>query len=395
LPPRPSAPSIEPDDRSPLTPDVAPEALEPPAPDDPDLGKLAEAFEARLGADVRTVTLVGLLVLAVFYTLYFARSLFMPIVLAILLDFLLSPAVRALRKLRIPNAVGAGIVVFGVIGAVAFSGWWFSPSIASWIRQGPQTVAEVRDKLQDLRGPVAEVTAAAEQMEAATQLGDGAGETPTVQIEGPSLSEQLFGGTMNLLSAGITVVFLTFFLLAAGDLFLTKVIRMLPQFKDKRRAVEIAREIEAQISVFLITSTLIGLGVGAATAVAAALVGLPNAVLWGAVAFVLNYIPYLGNLVTMVLLGIAGFTTFHTPGEALVMPAIFFGINVLEGNFVTPLLMGRRLRLNTVAVFVGLVFWFYVWGIAGAIMAVPILATIKIVCDRVETLAPLGEFLGE
>ncbi|HEU4700608.1 MAG TPA: AI-2E family transporter [Gemmatimonadales bacterium] len=388
----PAARALPLDDREPLTPDVGPEALETP-PEAPDLGKLARVLSE--GSDIRTIALVGLLVLAIVYTLYFAAGLLVPIVVAIMFDFLLSPAVRWLRKFRLPDPVGGAVVVVGLLAVLVVAGWQLATPAAEWIRRGPESVAQVRHKLEALRKPVEKVTTAAAQVDSVTQVTNGAKGTPAVQIAGPSFSQQVFGGSMTFLGQLTTVVFLTYFLLAAGDLFLTKVIRMLPLFGDKRRAVEIARETEAQISVFIITSTLIGLGVGAATALAAWAVGLPSPVLWGLVAYVLNYIPYIGNLVTMVLLALAGLLTFETVGRALLVPAIFFGINVVEGNFVTPLLMSRRLQLNTVAVFVGLLFWWFVWGIAGAILAVPILAVVKIVCDRFETLAPVGEFLGE
>lgn len=383
------------DDGSALTPDVAPDALEaPPGPPDetPDLHRLASLLGE--GQDIRTIALVGLLVLAVVYTLYFAASLLLPIVLAIVLDFLLSPAVRWLRKLRIPTAIGAALIVFGMLGVVGFTTYRLAGPAAEWIHRGPESIARVRGKLDRLRRPVEQVTNAAKQVEQATKV-SGSDATPKVEIAGPSLVQQLFGGTMNFLSQALTVVFLGYFLLASTDLFLTKLIRMLPQFKDKRRAVEIAREMEAQISVFIVTSTLIGIGVGVATTIALYFVGLPNAVLWGVVAFLLNYIPYIGNLITIVLLAMAGLLTFDSTWQALLGPAIFFGINIVEGNIVTPMLMGKRLELNTVAVFIGLMFWWQVWGITGAILAVPMLAIMKIVCDRVESLAPIGEFLGE
>ena len=171
-----------------------------------------------------------------------------------------------------------------------------------------------------------------------------------VEIKGPSLSKQLFGGTASLLSAATVVLFLTYFLLAVGDLFLQKLVAVLPQFKDKKTAVSIARETEAQISVYLFTSTLINI--------------------------------------------VAALVTFDSVSRALLVPAVFFGINLIEGNLVTPMILGRRMRLNTVALFIGFIFWWYIWGVPGAILAVPIMAALKIVCDHIESLTPIGEFLG-
>ena len=190
------------------------------------------------------------------------------------------------------------------------------------------------------------------------------------------------------------ILFLTYFLLAVGDLFLQKLVAVLPQFKDKRTAVSIARETEAQISVYLFTTTLINIGVGVVTGIAMWLVGMPNAVLWGVVAAVLNFVPYVGAVVNMAVLLLAAVVTFESTSRALLVPAVFLGINLIEGNLVTPMILGHRMRLNTVALFIGFVFFWYIWGIAGAILGVPIMAALKIVCDHIESLAPIGEFLG-
>jgi predicted PurR-regulated permease PerM len=389
-----TAPSIQPDDGSILTPDITPEALAPePAPTGtaPNVGKLSSLLGEH--ADARHVALVGLFVLAVFYTLHLAQAFVLPIVLAVLLDFMLSPVVRALKKRRIPEPVGAGLIILGLLGALGAGGWYLAEPAADWIRRVPESTAAVQRKLQTMRGSVEQVTKAAEQVEKATEVAASEG-VRQVEIKGPSLSKQLFGGTASLLSGATVVLFLTYFLLAVGDLFLQKLVAVLPQFKDKKTAVSIARETEAQISVYLFTSTLINVGVGVVTAIAMWLVGMPNAALWGVVAAVLNFVPYVGALVNMVVLALAAFVTFDSVSRALLVPAVFFGINLIEGNLVTPMILGRRMRLNTVALFIGFVFWWYIWGVAGAILAVPMLAALKIICDHIESLAPIGEFLG-
>lgn len=389
-----TAPSIQPDDGSILTPDITPEALAPePAPTgtEPNVGKLSSLLGEH--ADARHVALVGLFVLAVFYTLHLAQAFVLPIVLAVLLDFMLSPVVRALKKRRIPEPVGAGLIILGLLGALGAGVWYLAEPAADWIQRVPESTAAVQRKLQTMRGSVEQVTKAAEQVEKATEVAASDG-VRQVEIKGPSLSKQLFGGTAALLSGATVVLFLTYFLLAVGDLFLQKLVAVLPQFKDKKTAVSIARETEAQISVYLFTSTLINIGVGVVTAIAMWLVGMPNAALWGVVAAVLNFVPYVGALVNMVLLALAAFVTFDSVSRALLVPAVFLGINLIEGNLVTPMILGRRMRLNTVALFIGFVFWWYIWGVAGAILAVPMLAALKIICDHIESLTPIGEFLG-
>ena len=344
-------------------------------------------------ADARHVSLVILTLLAVLYTLHLAAPFFLPIVLAILLNLLLSPAVRLLRNhLRMPDPLAAGIVIVVLLGVVVFGAYRLAPAASEWVARAPESMATVQRRIQPLRRPVEQVTKAAEQVEQATDIDK---KTPQVEIKGPSLTQQVFGGTTALLSTGMVVIFLTYFLLASGELFLHKLVAVLPQLKDKKTAVRIVRETEEQISVYLVVTTLINVGVGVATGVALALLDMPNPVLWGVIAGVLNFVPYVGGLVNTVILALAAFLAFEDPGRALMVPIVFTVINILEGNLITPWIVGRRMRLNTVAVFVGLVFWWYLWGIPGAILAVPIMATIKIACDHIAALAPVSEFLAE
>jgi predicted PurR-regulated permease PerM len=344
-------------------------------------------------ADVRHVSLVVLTLLAVLYTLHLAAAFFLPIVVAILLNLLLSPIVRLLRNhLRIPDPLGAGIVIVVLLAVVGFGAYRLAPVASAWLARAPESMATIQQRIQPLRRPVERVTQAAEQVERATDMDK---KTQEVEIKGPSLTQQVFGGTTALLSAGLVVIFLTYFLLASGELFLHKLVAVLPQLKDKKTAVRIVRETEAQVSVYLVVTTLINIGVGVATGTALALLGMPNPVLWGVIAMVLNFVPYIGGLVNTVILALAAFLAFEDTGRALMVPVVFTVINILEGNLITPWILGRQMRLNTVAVFVGLVFWWFLWGIPGALLAVPIMATIKIACEHIASLAPIGEFLAE
>lgn len=345
------------------------------------------------GIDPARVALIGLFVLAVIYTLHLARSFLLPLVIAVLFDFLLSPVVRALKRARIPEPVGAAMVMAVLVGTIVVSGIRLAPAASGWLAQAPETFDRIETRLGELRRPVEQVTEAARQVEAVTDV-DGEDGTQKVTVEGPSLTEQLFGGTTALLSSLTVIAFLTYFLLAAGDLFMQKLIRVLPQFRDKKRAVSIAREIESHVSTHLFTIAMINTGLGVVTGVVTWAYGLPNPVLWGLVAGVFNFVPYLGAIATTAVIALAAITTFDSIGHAMLVPATFFAVNALEGNLVTPMILGRTLMLNTVAVFVGLTFWWYVWGLPGAILAVPMLVTMKIFCDHFESLEPFGEFLG-
>ena len=343
--------------------------------------------------DVRHVALVVLTVLALLYTLRFAQAFFLPIVLAILLNFLLSPMVRLLRNwLRLPEPLGAALLIVVLLGVIGLGVYQLTPAASAWVARAPESLATLQRRIQPLRKPVEQVTKAAEQVEQATDMDK---KTPQVEIKGPSLTQQVFGGTTAMLSYSIVVIFLTYFLLASGELFLQKLVAVLPNLKDKKTAVRIVRETETQVSTYLVVTTIINIGVGVVTGVALALLGMPNPVLWGVLAGVLNFVPYVGGLVNTVILALAAFLAFEDVGRALLVPIVFTVINILEGNLITPWVLGRRMRLNTVAVFVGLVFWWYVWGVPGAILAVPIMATIKIACDHIDSLRPVGEFLAE
>lgn len=344
-------------------------------------------------ADARHVALVILTLLAVLFTLHIAQAFILPIVLAILLNLLLSPLVLLLRKyLRIPEPLGAGVVIVVFLGGLVFGAYQLAPAASAWVARAPESLATLQRRIQPLRRPVEKVTQAAEQVEKATDMDK---KTPLVEIKGPSLTKQVFGGTTAFLGTSLVVVFLTYFLLGSGDLFLQKLVGVLPQLKDKKTAVHIVRDTQSQVSLYLLVTTMINTGVGVATGVALGLVGMPNPVLWGVVAAVLNFVPYIGGLVNTVILTLAAFLTFEEASQALLVPIVFTVINILEGNLITPMILGRRMRLNTVAVFIGLVFWWYLWGIPGAILAVPIMATIKIACDHIESLASIGEFLAE
>ena len=372
--------------------DVTPAPPSPVTGSEPDLGKVRTALRERV--EITSLAITGLFILAFFYTLYFARAFFVPLIFAVMLDLLLSPVVRALKRVRIPEPVGAIIVLAGALLVLATTAYSLTDPVRSWLRKAPATLAETRDELRRLRRPVEQVSRTAEQVEEATKA-PTASQTTEVVVKGPSLSERLFGTTQSLITVALEVGILLYFLLAAGDLFLQKLIKVLPQLKDKKRAVTIARETESSVSAYLFTMTLLNVGEGVVVAIAMAVLGVPNPVLWGVLAVVLEYVPYIGAFVLAGILTMVGLATFDEPFRALMVPAAYIFINFIQGNFLTPLLLGRRLTLNPVAIFIGLVFFWWIWGVAGAFLAVPIVATFKIFCDHIETLQPIGEFLGK
>jgi predicted PurR-regulated permease PerM len=358
----------------------------------PNLGRFRDLVQGPFG--VRSLALTGLFILAAFYTLYFGRSFFLPIVLALLFNFLLSPVVRALKRLRIPEGLGAALVVFGLLGSIGWGVYELAGPAYEWAEKAPGTMRRLENKLRQFKKPVQTMSKATEQVEKITQVG-GAKAPPTVSVRTESLGERMFSQATELVAGGMVMFVLLFFLLASGDLFLRKLIRVLPSLADKKRAVEIARQIETEISTYLVTVTVINVALGAAVWGITSLLHVPNPLLWGVLAMVTNYIPYLGAIIMIVVLAMVGFLTFPDTTQAFMVPLSFVGLNILESYLVTPMVLGRRLTLNPVVIFLALTFWGWIWGITGGLLAVPIMVVFKIFCDHSEPLRPLGEFLGD
>ena len=359
--------------------------------EEPDLRKLGDAIRDRI--EIRSIAITGLFVLAVFYTLYFARAFFLPIVLAVLLDFLLSPIIRTLKRFHIPEPLGAALLILTLLGGLGVGAYSLAEPARTWMAKAPESISRVQSRLKELRKPVEQVTRTAEQVEAATAVSKPGPQE--VVLRGPRLSERLFGTTQSLLTGALETIILLYFLLAAGDLFLQKLIKVLPLLKDKKKAVSIARETEASISTYLFTVALVNVGLGIVVTLVMLLIGMPNAVLWGSMAALAEFIPYIGATAMLAILSMAGLVTFPTLGHALLVPGAYLAVNLIQANFISPAVLGRRLTLNPVAILVGLVFWWWIWGVGGAFIAVPLLATFKIFCDHIESLAPIGEFLGK
>jgi predicted PurR-regulated permease PerM len=376
-----------------MTPDVDPTATATPAEPGEPVPNLEKTGDALTGGARRGRSLAILTVLAVFYSLYFARDFLVPIVFAVLLNFLLSPLVRALSRWKIPPPLSGAVIVLALVTALGAGAYALSGPAYGWISTAPANLSKVENKLKNLIRPVQQVGNTMER--AAGVVGQDAPRNTVVFAAQPSVASRVFGTTERLAAAILEVAILLYFLLAGGDLFLQKLIKVLPHFADKIKAVEIARATEAAVSAFLSTALLVNVGEGVVVALVLWLLGMPNAPLWGVMVALFEFIPYLGALAVIVVLALAGLTTFDSVGRALLIPGSFLVINLIQGNVVTPMLQGHRLTLNPVAIFVGLAFFFWIWGVPGAFLAVPLLATLKIFCDHITSLAAVGEFLGQ
>ncbi|MEO8560614.1 MAG: AI-2E family transporter [bacterium] len=377
-----------------LTPTVDPAATATPAAPGappPDLGRTGDAVDSTRGRSVQATVLTTL---ALLYTLYFAREFLVPIIFALLLNFLLSPLIRRLVRLHIKPPISAAVLVLLLIGAVGEGAYQLSGPAQRWAMTAPQSFAKAQVKLRSIIRPVQQVTKNVQR--AADAVGAQSEKAPGVVVQsGPSVSSRLFGTTQRIAAGLLEIFILLYFLLAGGDLFLQKLIKVLPHFSDKVKAVEIARATEAAVSAYLSTALLVNVVEGAMVAAVLWLLGMPNVLLWGALVACFEFVPYLGALAAVVVLTVAGLTTYDEVARALLVPGSFLAINLLQANLVTPMLLGHRLTLNPVAIFIGLAFFFWIWGVPGAFLAVPLLATFKIFCDHIVSLAAIGEFLGQ
>ncbi|MEX0807966.1 MAG: AI-2E family transporter [Dongiaceae bacterium] len=334
----------------------------------------------------------GLLLLAASYTLFLAADFFIPVTAAIILNLLLMPIVRLLSRWHVPAPVSAALIVTAFVGVLALGFASLSGPIADWTARMPEIADELTYKLRDLREPVERVQEASRQVEDATNVDNGA--SPTVTLESPGLLDRLFSSLQKIGIQLTAMAVLLYFMLAVGDLFTEKLVRAMPRLSDKKRALTITRQVEHDVSRYLATATLINVGFGIAVGVGLYAIGLPNAVLWGILAAVLNFIPYFGAIAGMAIVFVVALLNFPTLGEALLAPAIYLGVNILESQFLTPAVLSRRLTINPVVLFLAVAFWGFIWGVPGALMAVPLLVAFKALCDHVERLAAIGDFLG-
>jgi predicted PurR-regulated permease PerM len=377
-----------------LTPAVDPLAsADPAAPGapPPDLGRTVDALDRSRSRSIEATLLT---VLAVLYTLYFARTFLIPIVFALLLNFLLSPMIRRMAKYRIKPPVGAALVVVLLLTGIGWGAYELAAPAQRWAAIAPDSFARAEGKLRGIIRPMQQVSKNVEQ--AASAVGGPAPKTTEVVVQtGPSVTSRLFGTTQRIVAGLLEIFILLYFLLAGGDLFLQKLLKVLPSVSDKVKAVDIARATEATVSAYLTTTLLVNFVEGTTVALVLWLLGMPSAGLWGVLVFFLEFVPYLGAATAVMVLSVAGLTTFDQVGRALLVPGSFLAINLLQANLVTPLLLGHRLTLNPVAIFTGLAFFYWIWGVPGAFLAVPLLATFKILCDNIASLAAIGEFLGQ
>jgi predicted PurR-regulated permease PerM len=356
---------------------------------EPDVTPVLE--EMPLPQDIQTMLLLGIFLLMAFAMLYFARDVLVPIFFAVIFYLLLQPAMKYFNRFILPQSVIAFLMIFVFVATLGGIGLSISGPAAAWIAKVPVGLTRLEARLDVLKGPLGVLQNATKRVEDLTQ---GSQKEATVAVKAPGLSNLLLLDTQSFLANLAITIVLLFFLLASGDMFLRRLVEVLPKLSNKTRLVDIAQEITRNIGGYLLTITAMNAAVGILTGLAAYLFGLDAPILWGAIAFLLNFLPIFGPLLGCGMLFMVGLVTFDTFWQALLPASAYLIIHIIEGEMITPILLARRFILNPVLVIISVIFWYWMWGVPGAFLAVPMLATVKIICDRIRPLAAFGHFLG-
>lgn len=326
--------------------------------------------------------LTGLFVIAVIAVLYLAADLLIPIAFALLFNLLLSPVVGWMSDRHIPASVGASLLVLAMIATIFFALAKLAEPANQWLEDAPKTVRELQQHVAEAQGNLANIQALADEVDQLAVQG-AEKSAQAVVVSGPGVIESVLGGLPSVAAFVGIVVFLTFFLLASGERLHRRITSCGRTLAERRRIVRITRQIRTDLSRYLATVTVINAVLGAAVALTMYILEVPNPLLWGVMVYLLNFAPYVGALTSAAVFTLVGLMTFDNLGSALAVPASFLCLTIIEGQLVTPAVLGRRMSLSPIVVFLSVICWGWLWGIAGALMAVPIVTCIKVICDHI------------
>ena len=356
----------------------------------------SDAEQARLLLHIRRVA-AGLLIIASVAAAYFARDFLVPAVFAFFIVITLRPLVRNLSRRGVPAwATTAAIVVVGSI-LLAVAVYVFAGAVSQWIEDAPRLQREMMNKFTALRASFDGLIDISRSIQDAATPDSGNGTQEVVVKEPmlPSVFTLAAGYPLSVIVAASGAIVIAVFLRASGDLFYEKLIRVMPSLADKKAAMRIALDVEREVSAYLLSITVINAGLACAVGLAFWMLGMPTPHLWALLAFILNFIPYLGPITGLIFSALIGFVVFDTLGQALLAPLAYGVLIGLETQVITPAVLSRRMEINAVMILLALAFWAWCWGIAGIVLAVPILVSFRVLCSHVEALAPFGEFLAQ
>jgi predicted PurR-regulated permease PerM len=335
---------------------------------------------------------IGTFLLLLVAGLAYARAFLMPTVLAFLLALVFSPVRRALERLGLASGLAAFVITGALLAVTLGAVLALAAPLSEWVADAQTIGRQIEWKLRDLRDVAAQIQQAADQID---ELATGEGEeVERVVVQGPGLASSVAFTVPGALAQRLFTFVLLFFLLASGDMFYEKTVSVLPSFGDKRRAVMIARDIERKLSHYLFTITTINAGLGLAVWAAMWALGMPSPLLFGVIAFLLNYIPYVGAVLGVALAAVVGLVSLPSAFDAAIAAAVYLALTSIEGQFVTPYFVGRNLRLNTVVVFLSVTFWAWLWSVVGMLVATPLLVTVRVFSEHIPALEGIGRFLS-
>lgn len=335
----------------------------------------------------------GIFLILAIYALFFGRDFFMPVVLAFLFALTLTPMVRFASKRGIPAPLSATLLVLGSAGLFGFGGYLLSGPLTDLIQDAPQIGYTLTERIQRLRGPYDMLMELSGQIDNVTDSVNEKG-VVKVAVQQPGILSQAAGNMLSIATNAAIVVVLSMFLLASGTMFYEKIVQSFTLMSDKKRALRIVYDVEREVSRYLLTVAIINGALGLVIGLGLWVIGMPTPLLWGVMAALLNFLPYIGALATIMIVAVISIISFDSLGYALLAPAFVVFCNVMEGQIITPLIVGRRLELNAVAIFIAVAFWSWLWGFIGALIAVPLLVIVKVFCDHFDGWQSFGNFLA-
>ena len=362
-----------------------------PTSNDPLPAKVVGGGQPPMGPSRYAIT--GIFVILAIQALYFGREFFMPVMLAFLFALTLTPIVRFLRKRGVPSPLSATLLVVASSAVVALGGYLLSGPVMQMINDAPQIGYRLTDRIEELRGPFDRLMEITQQIDNVTDTTDEQG-VLKVSVQQPGILSQAAGTMLSGATNAAIVFVLSLFLLASGTLFYEKIVQSFSTLSDKKRALRVVYDVEREVSRYLFTVALINAALGVVIALGLWVIGMPTPFLWGVMAALFNFLPYIGPLVTILIVTVMSIVSFDSMGYAMLAPAFVIFCQVLEGQILTPLIVGRRLELNAVAIFIAVAFWSWLWGFIGALIAVPLLVVVKVFCDHFEGLQNFGNFLA-
>ena len=326
--------------------------------------------------------------------LYFARPVVLPVFMACFAAMTLKPLIRWSSCCRIPAALSAALVLCLFVSAFGIGFVQLGRPALAWMNEAPQHMAELRQRVQKMFPRIARFSQAAIAVNNLGATEEEQAKSPTVELKTSRVPATVLNWSGTLMAGTGETLVLLYLLLASGDLFLQKLVRVMPTFREKKRAVEISHEIQQNISHYLFSVTLINIGLAIGVSAGLYFMGVRNAAMWGMLVALLNFVPYFGPSAGILLLATVGFLMFDTFWQAVLPAAWYLLLHLVEANLITPVLLGRRFTLNPVIIFVSLIFWIWLWGVPGALLSVPILVSIKAVSDRVPAMSAVSELLS-